>query len=210
MVLLYNARYPRSQGGACAWMSLSPRYPSKIPRPDFRSPLSESQNDCRSGNRHMRLGIFLFLQWKTAGGFGSAGVRSQQRHFLSTLLLPARTPGVKSAYMRRGINGAHRLVGQPHPFNAFVGVYGGYGGEGGIRTLEAPCGHLYDFQSYSLGLSDTSPQGGAVTRIHESAMRSFVYHGRRRNVSPPSQSRLDFSACFPDDSRYVRKEVILI
>ncbi len=33
-----------------------------------------------------------------------------------------------------------------------------YGGEGGIRTLEAPFGRLYDFQSYSLGLSDTSPR----------------------------------------------------
>ena len=200
MVLLYNARYPRSQGGACAWMSLSPRYLSKISRPDFRSPLSESQNDCRSGNRHMRLGIFLFLQWKTAGGFGSAGVRSQQRHFLSTLLLPAGTPGVKSAYMRRGINGAHRLVGQPHPFNAFVGVYGGYGGEGGIRTLEAPCGHLYDFQSYSLGLSDTSPRGWAVLQDRKPALRRFVYHGLNRAVSPPSPSRLDISPHFPDDA----------
>ena len=33
-----------------------------------------------------------------------------------------------------------------------------YGGEGGIRTLEAPFGRPYDFQSYSFGLSDTSPR----------------------------------------------------
>ena len=84
------------------------------------------------------------------------------------------------------------------------------GGEGGIRTLEAPCGHLYDFQSYSLGLSDTSPREWSRRANHERAMRSFVYHGRRWNVSPPSQSRLDFYAFFFDDPKHVRKEVILI
>ncbi len=84
------------------------------------------------------------------------------------------------------------------------------GGEGGIRTLEAPCGHLYDFQSYSLGLSDTSPQGGAVTKNHDPSMRGFVYHGLSRAVSSPSISRLDFYAFFFDDLKYVRKEVILI
>ena len=81
----------------------------------------------------MRLDISLFLPWKMAGNFGSAGVRSQRRHFLSTLLLPPGTSGVKPAYMRRGIIEAHRLADQPHPFDAFVGVYGVYGGNTGMK-----------------------------------------------------------------------------
>ena len=53
-------------------------------------------------NRHMLLGILLFLQWKMAGSFGSAGVRSQRLHFLSTFLLSAGTAEVKPACMRIG------------------------------------------------------------------------------------------------------------
>ena len=185
--------------------------PSKIPRSGFRKHLIRASKRPPLRKTAIFVSVFpCFSNGKWRAVFGSAGVKNQHRHFLSTLLLPAGTLGVESVYMRRGISGSHRLADQPHTFDVFVGVYGGYGGEGGIRTLEAPCGHLYDFQSYSLGLSDTSPREWGRRANHERAMRSFVYHGRRRNVSPPSQSRLDFYVFFFDDSKHVRKEVILI
>ena len=64
-------------------------------------------------------------------------------------------------------------------------------------VLLRPLGHL-------------SARVGHDLKSQEQPMRGFVYHGGRRAVSPPCILRLDFSPRFPDDLKYVRKEVILI